>query len=78
MMKTAEIEQNLLDFLTGYARTNPKRLEHVATYSDWQRIARVELDRRATRLLEALTDAELWSIADGKISLKELARRLSL
>jgi hypothetical protein len=77
-MIATEIEQGLLDLLTGYARTNPKRLEHVATYSDWQRMARLELDRRAARVLEAMTDAELWEIAEGKISLKELAWRLRL
>lgn len=74
-MKTA-IEQSLADYLGGYTRNSPANREHVINYPDWQRMARLELDRRASRLLSVLPEEELQAIAEGRVSLPDLARRL--
>lgn len=71
------IERNLKDYLEGYIRNNPSNQAHVVNYQDWRRMARLELDRRATGFLVALPDDELAAIADGQIDLIELARNLS-
>lgn len=70
------IEQNLTDYLSGYTRKNPAARAHVIAYPDWQRMARVELDRRASSLLSVLPEEELRAIADGQVNLPELARKL--
>jgi hypothetical protein len=70
------IEQSLTDYLTGYTRNNPAARAHIINYPDWQRTARLELDRRAARLLEGLPDEEVRAIAEGEISLPELVRSL--
>lgn len=74
-MKTA-IEQSLTDYLGGYTRNNPANLAHVINYPDWQRMAALELDRRASRLLSMLPEEELQAIAEGRVSLPDLARNL--
>ncbi|MFY2610858.1 DUF6900 domain-containing protein [Achromobacter xylosoxidans] len=70
------IERSLTDYLSGYTRNNPAARAHVIAYADWPRMARVELDRRASGLLSVLPDEELRAIADGQVSLPALARKL--
>ncbi|WP_073652156.1 hypothetical protein [Pseudomonas aeruginosa] len=70
------IEQSLTDYLGGYTRNNPASRAHVMSYPDWQQMARLELDRRAASLLSVLPDEELRAIAEGQVSLPELARNL--
>lgn len=71
-----QIEQNLTNYLAGFVKNSPDNMELVLQYPDWQRMARLELDRRATRLLELFSDAELRAIAEGGVSLPDLARKL--
>lgn len=70
------IEQSLTDYLGGYTRNNPACRAHIMSYLDWQRMARLELDRRAASLLSVLPDEELRAIAEGQVSLPKLARNL--
>lgn len=71
-----QIEQNLMDYLSGYTRNNPAARAHVIGYQDWQRMARLELDRRASSLLSVLPEEELNAIAEGGVSLPEIAKGL--
>ena len=71
-----QIEQRLTDYLGGYTRNNPAARAHVINYSDWQRMAMLELDRRASSLLSVLPEEELEAIAKGQVSLPELAKGL--
>ena len=73
---TTQIEQRLTDYLAGYVRNSPESLAQVLHYPDWQRMAGLELDRRATRLLELFSEEELRAIAQGDVSLPDLARSL--
>lgn len=75
-MTATAIEQSLTEYLGGYTRRSPANRAHVIAYPDWQRMARLELDRRAAWLLEGLPDEELQAIAQGEVSLADLARRL--
>jgi hypothetical protein len=40
-------------------------------------IARLELDRRAARLLEGLPDEEVRAVAEGQVNLPDLVKGLS-
>ena len=71
-----QIEQNLTNYLAGFVKNSPDNIELVLQYQDWQRMARLELDRRATRLLELFSDADLRAIAEGDVSLPDLVRKL--
>ena len=71
-----QIEQNLTNYLAGFVKNSPDNMELVLQYPDWQRMARLALDRRATRLLELFSDAELRAIAEGDVSLPDLVRKL--
>jgi|AntDeeMinimDraft_6_1070357.scaffolds.fasta_scaffold22927_2 Lon protease-like protein len=72
-----QIEQRLTDYLSGYVRNSPANLAHVIEYQDWQRMARQELDRRASKLLAVLPEEELQAIAEGRVSLPDLAKSLA-
>ena len=43
--------------LRGYGRANEAALASLMDVQDWQRIARQELERRATSIVQALDDA---------------------
>lgn len=70
------IEQSLTDYLNGYTRNNPAGREYVINYPDWSRMAKLELDRRASSLLSVLPEAELAAIAAGEVSLPDLVKKL--
>ena len=70
------IEQSLTEYLGGYTRNNPASRAHVIGYPDWQRMAKLELDRRAASLLLVLPDEELRAVAEDQVSLPDLARSL--
>lgn len=72
----AEIEERLAHYLAGYVRNKPENLAQVLNYPDWPRMAKLELDRRATRLLELLSEQELRAIAQGDVSLPDVVRNL--
>jgi len=73
-MKT-QIEQNLTDTLGGaFIRNRPDNLALLQQYPDWQRMAQLLLDQRATKVLDGLPDEELRAIAQGDVDLNALAR----
>ncbi len=73
MSSTAE---NIADYLSGYTRNNPAGRELVETYPEWARLAQMELDRRAAKLLEVFGPEELQAIASGKVSLPDIVINL--
>ena len=64
------------DVLRGYGRANEAALVSLLEVQDWQRIARQELERRATSIVQALDDATLESIAAGDIDMQALCQQL--
>lgn len=44
---------------------------------DWQRIARQELERRATSIVQALDDATLEAIAAGTLDMRAMCRKVA-
>lgn len=70
------IEKSLSDYLGGYTRSTPAARDHLINYPDWQRMAKIELDRRASSLLSLLPEAELTAIATGQVNLQELVKSL--
>jgi len=55
----------LSEVLRGYGRADETALASLLEVSDWERIARQELERRATSIVQALDDATLEAIAAG-------------
>lgn len=64
------------DILRGYGRANEAGLVSLLEVQDWQRIARQELERRATSIVQSLDDATLESIASGDIDMQALCQQL--
>jgi len=73
---TTHIEQRLTDYLGGaFIRNRPENLALLREYPDWQRMAQLLLDQRATNVLNGLPDAELRTIAQGEVDINALASR---
>lgn len=49
----------LSEVLRGYGRVDETALASLLEVSDWERIARQELERRATRIVQSLDDRTL-------------------
>lgn len=75
-MDHATASEHLTDYLTGYGRNNRQRLAEVAAYPDWQARAKAEIDRRMSRLIEALPDDLVAAIAAGEVELAEVAKSM--
>ncbi|MDD5388965.1 MAG: hypothetical protein PHD37_06450 [Gallionellaceae bacterium] len=66
-----------MDVLRGYGRADAVALVTLATYDDWQKIARQELERRATRIVQVLDEATLEVIAAGGLDFTVLCREVA-
>jgi len=75
-MNTQKLEQNIRDFMSGFIRNRPDNLALLREYADWQRMAKLEFERRTARFLDCLPDEALRAIATGEIDLNALARGL--
>ena len=73
---SAQLEESLFHFLTGYGRGRPEHLEQVIRYPHWQARARVELDRRMGEFAEQLDMETLIAIAEGHIDIVRIAKRV--
>lgn len=71
-MQTDDIRSGTKDYLRGFSRGNDRGLAALLEVTDWQRIARLEIERRSTRVVEALDDATLQAIAAGTLDLRAL------
>lgn len=65
------------DVLRGYGRNDNKALGGLCAIDDWQRIARQELERRATRIVQALDETTLEVIAAGGLDFTALCREVA-
>lgn len=65
------------DVLRGYGRNDNKALGGLCAIDDWQKIARQELERRATRIVQVLDEATLEVIAAGGLDFTALCREVA-
>jgi hypothetical protein len=65
------------EVLRGYGRANEAALASLMDVQDWQRIARQELERRATSIVQALDDATLEAIAAGTLDMRAMCRQVA-
>ena len=66
------------DMLRGFGRSNEAALTALAEFKDWQRIARQELEQRATGIIQALDDETLEAIAAGKLDFRALCQDVAM
>ena len=67
----------LSEVLRGYGRADESALASLLEVSDWERIARQELERRATRILQSLDDGTLEAIASGLLDVRAVCRQVA-
>lgn len=67
----------LSEVLRGYGRTDETALASLLEVSDWERIARQELERRATRIVQSLDDGTLEAIASGLLDVRAVCRQVA-
>ena len=67
----------LSEVLRGYGRADEAALESLLEVSDWERIARQELERRATRIVQSLDDGTLEAIASGSLDVRAVCRQVA-
>ena len=64
------------DVVRGYGKANAAGLATLMEVEDWQRIARQEIERRATGIIQALDNATLRGIAAGEIDMRAVCRQV--
>ncbi|WP_276488589.1 hypothetical protein [Ectopseudomonas mendocina] len=67
----------LSEVLRGYGRVDETALASLLEVSDWERIARQELERRATRIVQSLDDGTLEAIASGLLDVRAVCRQVA-
>ena len=67
----------LSEVLRGYGRADESALASLLEVSDWERIARQELERRATRIVQSLDDGTLEAIACGSLYVRAVCRQVA-
>lgn len=67
----------LPEVLRGYGRADEAALASLLEVSDWERIARQELERRATRIVQSLDDGTLEAIASGSLDVRAVCRQVA-
>lgn len=73
---TTTTTETAKEVLRGYGRANEAALASLMDVQDWQRIARQELERRATSIVQALDDATLEAIAAGTLDMRAMCRQV--
>ena len=71
------ITEALSEVLRGYGRADEAALASLLEVSDWERIARQELERRATRIVQSLDDGTLEAIASGSLDVRAVCRQVA-
>ncbi|WP_154717521.1 hypothetical protein [Sterolibacterium denitrificans] len=67
----------LSEVLRGYGRADETALASLLEVGDWERIARQELERRATRIVQSLDDGTLEAIASGSLDVRAVCRQVA-
>lgn len=65
------------EVLRGYGRADEAALASLMDEQDWQRIARHELERRATSIVQVLDDETLEAIAVGSLDMRAMCRQVA-
>jgi len=73
---TTPIIEAAKEVLLGYGRANEPALTALMNVQDWQRIARQELERRATAIVQSLDEETLEAIASGKIDMQSVCHQV--
>jgi len=68
------LSREILDYLSGYARSNSANLMAMGTREDWRRLAIAEQERRRASVLQMLDDESLDAIASGFIDFQTLCQ----
>lgn len=74
---TNQTEHPVVDLLRGFGRGNEAVLDQLADVPDWPRLARAELERRATIIVQTLDEETLRAIANGSLEFSDLCRQVS-
>jgi len=69
---TTPTTETAKEVLRGYGRANEAALASLLDVQDWQRIARQELERRATSIVQVLDDSLLEDIASGSLDMRAM------
>ena len=67
----------LSEVLRGYGRADETALASLLEVSDWERIARQELERRTTRIVQSLDDGTLEAIASGSLDVRAVCLQVA-
>ncbi len=70
----ASLEASLKDYLTGFIRTDPGRLETLLKAPGWRDAASMKLLNRSFSLLDVLDDDLLKAISSGAIDVRQVAK----
>jgi hypothetical protein len=62
------------EILQGFARKDPTGFEGLLGIAHWDRIAKLELERRATIVVQALDEEALAAIAASEVDFRELCK----
>jgi hypothetical protein len=73
---SAQLEENLFHYLTGYGRGRPDLLAQIIDYQHWQARAQAEVERRMTELVERIDIETLTAMAEGRIDIAQVAKRV--
>ncbi len=74
---TTKNTADLLDYMRGYARSNPNNMELLNRDQQWAKLAKIELDRRHAAFIAVLPNPILEEIAARELNITELAKQLS-
>jgi len=74
---TTTTTEALSQVLRGYGRADETLLASLQEVSDWSHIARQELERRATRIVQSLDDCTLEAIASGSLDVRAVCRQVA-
>lgn len=73
---SAQLEESIFHYLTGYGRGRPDLLAQIISYPRWQARAQVEVERRMTEIVERLDIETLTGIAEGRVDITQVAKRV--
>ena len=74
-MTTTTAAEATKDILRGYGEADQAALASLLDVQDWQRIARQELERRATSIVQVLDVATLEAIASGAMDMRAVCQQ---
>jgi molecular chaperone GrpE (heat shock protein) len=74
--ETQELAEQVKDFLRGMKRVRADDMPRLAEFDNWRELARREIERRATRVIEMFDDSILAAIAKGDLDLPAAIREV--